>query len=103
MMLPAPYSLGSVLDLGKAVAMLLGNGGDPMDYLEVVGRGQPVARSAVPYLALPTTAGTRRGNGRLSTSVIVAHTLAMSSCATVRAGVIFRTLGSYWQKPASTG
>ena len=28
---------GSVLDLGKAVAMLLGNGGDPLDYLEVIG------------------------------------------------------------------
>ncbi len=49
---------GSVLDLGKAVAMLLGNGGDPLDYLEVVGRGQPVTRPAVPYVALPTTAGT---------------------------------------------
>ena len=28
---------GSVIDTGKAVAMLLGNGGDPLDYLEVVG------------------------------------------------------------------
>ena len=32
---------GSVLDTGKAVAMLLGNGGDPLDYLEVVGRPAP--------------------------------------------------------------
>ena len=31
---------GSVIDLGKAVAMLLANGGDPLDYLEVVGCGQ---------------------------------------------------------------
>ena len=31
---------GSVIDTGKAVAMLLGNGGDPLDYLEVVGAGQ---------------------------------------------------------------
>ena len=30
---------GSVLDLGKAVAALVGNGGDPLDYLEVVGAG----------------------------------------------------------------
>ncbi|HWN60963.1 MAG TPA: iron-containing alcohol dehydrogenase, partial [Streptosporangiaceae bacterium] len=30
---------GSVIDTGKAVAMLLGNGGDPLDYLEVVGSG----------------------------------------------------------------
>ena len=35
---------GSVIDLGKAVAMLLGNGGDPLDYLEVVGAGRPITR-----------------------------------------------------------
>jgi alcohol dehydrogenase class IV len=49
---------GSVLDLGKAVAMLLGNGGDPLDYLEVVGRGQPIREPSRPYVAVPTTAGT---------------------------------------------
>jgi alcohol dehydrogenase class IV len=49
---------GSVLDLGKAVAMLLGNGGDPLDYLEVVGRGQKITRESTPYIAAPTTAGT---------------------------------------------
>ena len=49
---------GSVIDLGKAVAMLLGNGGDPLDYLEVVGSGQKITRPAVPCVAVPTTAGT---------------------------------------------
>jgi alcohol dehydrogenase class IV len=49
---------GSVLDLGKAVAMLLANGGDPLDYLEVVGAGRPIRRPSVPYIAVPTTAGT---------------------------------------------
>jgi alcohol dehydrogenase class IV len=49
---------GSVIDLGKAVSMLLGNGGDPLDYLEVVGAGQKITRPAVPYVAVPTTAGT---------------------------------------------
>ena len=49
---------GSVLDLGKAVAMLLGNGGDPLDYLEVIGAGQPITQPAVPFIAMPTTAGT---------------------------------------------
>jgi alcohol dehydrogenase class IV len=49
---------GSVLDLGKAVAVLLGNGTDPLDHLEVVGRGLPIERSAVPFVAVPTTAGT---------------------------------------------
>jgi alcohol dehydrogenase class IV len=49
---------GSVLDLGKAVAVLLGNGTDPLDHLEIVGRGQPITRPAVPCVAVPTTAGT---------------------------------------------
>jgi alcohol dehydrogenase class IV len=49
---------GSVLDLGKAVAVLLGNGTDPMDHLEVVGRGVPIEKAPVPYVAVPTTAGT---------------------------------------------
>ena len=49
---------GSVIDTGKAVAMLLGNGGDPLDYLEVVGAGQKITRPAVPFVAVPTTAGT---------------------------------------------
>lgn len=49
---------GSAIDLGKAVAGLLGNGGDPLDYLEVIGRGQPLARPAAPFIAMPTTAGT---------------------------------------------
>jgi alcohol dehydrogenase class IV len=49
---------GSPIDLAKAAAMLLANGGDPMDYLEVVGRGQPITRDPLPLVAAPTTAGT---------------------------------------------
>ena len=49
---------GSVMDLAKALAMLLGNGGDPLDYLEVVGEGRSIDRPSVPCVALPTTAGT---------------------------------------------
>ena len=49
---------GSVIDLGKAVAMLLGNGGDPLDYLEVIGDGRLIDKPSVPCVALPTTAGT---------------------------------------------
>jgi len=49
---------GSVLDLGKAVAVLLGNGTDPLDHLEVVGRGAPIERPSLPFVAVPTTAGT---------------------------------------------
>jgi len=49
---------GSVLDSGKAVAALLTNGGEPLDYLEVIGRGQPLTQWAAPHIAIPTTAGT---------------------------------------------
>ena len=49
---------GSVLDVGKVVAVLLGNDTDLMDHLEVVGRGLPVERPSRPYVAVPTTAGT---------------------------------------------
>jgi alcohol dehydrogenase class IV len=49
---------GSVIDTGKAVAMLLANGGDPLDYLEVVGAGRAITAPAVPCVAVPTTAGT---------------------------------------------
>lgn len=49
---------GSVIDLAKAVAMLLANGGDPLDYLEVVGDGQQITWPAAPCIAVPTTAGT---------------------------------------------
>jgi len=49
---------GSVLDTGKAVAALLTNEGDPLDYLEVIGQGRPLARPPAPYIAIPTTAGT---------------------------------------------
>jgi alcohol dehydrogenase class IV len=49
---------GSVIDAGKAIAALLANPGDPLDYLEVIGRGQALVNRAVPYIAIPTTAGT---------------------------------------------
>ncbi len=49
---------GSVLDAGKAIAALLTNGGDPLDYLEVVGRGKAITQPSAPYIAIPTTAGT---------------------------------------------
>lgn len=49
---------GSALDTGKAISALLTNPGDPLDYLEVIGRGQALKHQAAPYIAIPTTAGT---------------------------------------------
>ena len=49
---------GSALDAGKAIAALLNNPGEPLDYLEVVGKGRPLLHPAAPLIAIPTTAGT---------------------------------------------
>lgn len=49
---------GSAVDTAKAIAALLTNPGDPLDYLEVVGRNQPLRERSAPFLAVPTTAGT---------------------------------------------
>lgn len=49
---------GSALDAGKAIAALLTNEGEVLDYLEVIGRGQTLARPSAPLVAIPTTAGT---------------------------------------------
>jgi alcohol dehydrogenase class IV len=49
---------GSPIDAGKALAAMLGNPGEPLDYLEVVGRGKPLLQVSAPYIAVPTTAGT---------------------------------------------
>jgi alcohol dehydrogenase class IV len=49
---------GSVIDTGKAIAALATNPGDLYDYLEVIGKGQPIVSLPLPYIAIPTTAGT---------------------------------------------
>ena len=49
---------GSALDAGKAIAALAANGGEVLDYLEVVGRGQPLTHPSLPCITIPTTAGT---------------------------------------------
>lgn len=49
---------GSVIDAAKAVAVLLGNGTDVLDHLEIVGRGEPITKPSLPVVAVPTTAGT---------------------------------------------
>jgi alcohol dehydrogenase class IV len=46
------------LDGAKAVAALMMNPGDPLDYLEVVGRGNPLTHPSAPCICIPTTAGT---------------------------------------------
>jgi alcohol dehydrogenase class IV len=49
---------GSALDAGKAIAALMTNPGDSLDYLEVIGKGKKLGNPSLPYIAIPTTAGT---------------------------------------------
>src|SRR6187455_2667375 len=49
---------GSVIDTGKAIAALAPNAGEILDYLEVVGKAQPLTQPGLPIIAVPTTAGT---------------------------------------------
>jgi len=49
---------GAALDAGKAVSGLITNGGVAIDYMEVVGQGLPIKCLPLPYIAVPSTAGT---------------------------------------------
>lgn len=49
---------GSVIDAGKAIAAIATNGGEPLEFLEVVGEGRTIMSPAIPFIAVPTTAGT---------------------------------------------
>jgi alcohol dehydrogenase len=62
---------GSALDTAKAVAGLVDSGTSVMDHLEGVGRGVPYVGPAIPFIALPTTAGT--GSEATRNAVITVH------------------------------
>lgn len=49
---------GSAMDAAKAIAALLTNPGDVMEYLEIIGDGKPLIALPAPWIAVPTTAGT---------------------------------------------
>lgn len=49
---------GSAVDAGKAIAALARQPGDLFDYLEVVGQGRALDEKPLPFIAVPTTAGT---------------------------------------------
>lgn len=49
---------GAVIDAGKALAALIPATRPIMDHLEVVGLGLPLDQPPLPFVALPTTAGT---------------------------------------------
>lgn len=49
---------GSAIDLGKAAAGLIPSPHPAMTHLEVVGEGRPLENPPLPFVAIPTTAGT---------------------------------------------
>jgi alcohol dehydrogenase class IV len=49
---------GSVIDAGKAIAAMLTNPGEVLDYVEVIGKGGALTVASAPFIAIPTTAGT---------------------------------------------
>lgn len=69
---------GSALDLAKAVAALLANPGDPMDYAEVIGGGKALSEPSYPCLAIPTTAGTGSEATRNAVLSSVEHRVKVS-------------------------
>jgi alcohol dehydrogenase class IV len=49
---------GSIIDTGKAVSAKLANPGNLLDYLEIVGKSLPLQNPPIPFVAVPSTAGT---------------------------------------------
>src|SRR5258706_115299 len=49
---------GSAVDAGKAIAALATNPGEALDYLEVIGKAKALEQPPLPFIAIPTTAGT---------------------------------------------
>lgn len=49
---------GSVLDAGKAIAAMMTNEGDVLDYVEIIGSGKKLTKTPARFLAIPTTSGT---------------------------------------------
>ena len=69
---------GSALDGAKAIAALMTNPGNPLDYLEVVGQGNPLTRPCAPCICIPTTAGTGCEVTRNSVLVSPEHRVKVS-------------------------
>ena len=72
---------GSVIDAAKAIAALATNSGEPLDYLEVVGRGCAFENAPAPFIAVPTTAGTGSEVTRNAVLGVPEHRVSRQVCA----------------------
>ena len=72
---------GAVIDAGKAIAAMLTNEGDLLDYLEVIGKGRPIATPSAPFIAIPTTAGTGAEVTRNAVLGSPTHWVKVSLCS----------------------
>jgi alcohol dehydrogenase class IV len=69
---------GSAIDAAKAISGLATNAGDIYDYLEVIGRGNPLTKSGLACVAIPTTAGTGAEVTKNSVIASVEHKVKVS-------------------------
>jgi alcohol dehydrogenase class IV len=79
---------GSSIDTGKAVAMLLTNGGVSLDYMEVIGKGLAIKKPSLPMIAISTTAGT----GAEVTRNAVVNSTAHQQKASLRSNFMYPAL-----------
>lgn len=69
---------GSVIDAAKAIAALATNRRPALDYLEVIGKGEPLTEKPLPMIAAPTTAGAGAEVTRNSVLTAAAQKLKVS-------------------------
>lgn len=69
---------GSAIDAGKAIAAMLANPGELLDYLEVIGGGKTLPHPSAPLMAIPTTAGTGSEVTRNAVLTSPAHKVKVS-------------------------